>query len=88
MQTQQDTELVVRCYIVRALNLCSKGRTVRSSLSIKIDVGRTSINDRSDYIMNHTSPVFGKKFQFNASLPRSFLGVLLKLYLISTVLIT
>lgn len=71
MKIQRETEIIVRCYVVSAFKLRPKNQTGSSDPYIRIDLGKSIINDRSSYILNQTSPVFGKTYELNASLPRS-----------------
>uniref|UniRef100_A0A336LYI1 CSON008109 protein n=1 Tax=Culicoides sonorensis TaxID=179676 RepID=A0A336LYI1_CULSO len=66
----QEKEVIVRIYIVRGINLRSKDRTGSSDPYIRIDLGDQKIRDRSNYMTNQTSPIFGRRFQLNAILPK------------------
>lgn len=66
-----DLPVVVRVYVVQALNLRSRDIYGNSDAFIKLEFGSQVISDRSHYIPNQSSPVFGKRFQVTGVVPRN-----------------
>lgn len=65
--------IVVRVYVVRAMNLRSHDIFGYSDAFVKVELGEQIISDRAQYIPNQSSPVFGKRFQLSTVIPRSTL---------------
>lgn len=68
-----EVPIVVRAYIVEALNLRSRDVHGNSDAFIKLEFGGQVISDRAHYVPNQFSPVFGKRFQLSGVIPRNTL---------------
>lgn len=68
-----EQPVVIRVYVVRALNLRSRDVYGYSDAFIKVEFGSKEISDRSHYIPNQFSPVFGRRFQLAGVVPRETL---------------
>lgn len=62
--------VVVRIYVVEALNLRTRDFNGNSDAFVKVELGSQTISDRSHFVPNQFSPVFGKRFQLNGVIPR------------------
>ncbi|KAG5679282.1 hypothetical protein PVAND_008861 [Polypedilum vanderplanki] len=67
---QVEIPILIRVYIVQAINLRSYDVYSHSDAFIKIDFGNQSINDRAHYISNKYSPIFGRRYQVNGIIPK------------------
>lgn len=65
-----EKPIAVRVYIVQGRNLRSKDLFGYSDAYIRVKLGAQEISDRSNYIPNEFSPVFGKSFQLCGFLPQ------------------
>ncbi|KAL5291464.1 hypothetical protein ACFFRR_010702, partial [Megaselia abdita] len=63
-------QVVVRVYIVQGINLRSSDMFSPSDAYVKLQLGQMKISDRAHYCPNQTNPIFGKRFQFNAIIPK------------------
>lgn len=63
--------VVIRVYIVEALNLRSRDFYGNSDAFVKVELGSQTISDRSHFVPNQFSPVFGKRFQLNGVIPQN-----------------
>jgi hypothetical protein len=68
-----ETPVVVRVYVVQALNLRPKDIFSQSDAFIKVELGDLSISDRINQISNQTNPIFGRRFQLSSVVPRETL---------------
>ncbi|KAL7052520.1 hypothetical protein ACKWTF_004888 [Chironomus riparius] len=66
-----EIPIVVRVYIVQAINLRSQDVQSHSDAFIKIEYGGQALSDRAHYIPNQFSPIFGKRYQLNGVIPKS-----------------
>lgn len=62
----------MRVYVVKGINLRSLDPQLwgSSDAYIQINCGATSIKDRTNYIANQSSPLFGRRYEFTATLPK------------------
>lgn len=68
-----ELPVIVRVYVVKALNLRSRDIYGQSDAFIKVELGNQAISDRAHYIPNQSSPIFGKRFQLSAVIPKNTL---------------
>lgn len=68
-----ELPVIVRVYIVKAINLRSHDIYGQSDAFIKVELGDQVISDRAHYIPNQSNPIFGKRFQLSAVIPRNTL---------------
>lgn len=68
-----ELPIIVRVYVVKAINLRSQDIFGYSDSFIKVEIGEQIISDRAHYVPNQSSPVFGKRFQFSTVIPRNTL---------------
>lgn len=68
-----ELPVIVRVYVVKALNLRSRDIYGQSDAFIKLELGNQVISDRAHYIPNQSNPIFGKRFQLSAIIPRNTL---------------
>lgn len=68
-----ELPIVVRVYVVKAKNLRSQDIFGYSDAFLKLELGDQIISDRAHYIPNQANPVFGKRFQLSAVIPRNTL---------------
>eukprot|EP00040_Diaphanoeca_grandis_P011572 m.59384 g.59384 ORF g.59384 m.59384 type:complete len:2246 (-) comp22699_c2_seq1:263-7000(-) len=67
---QEPIDCVVRVYIVKARELVPKDINGRADPYVKIKMGKEWIvNDRKNYIPSNLNPVFGRHFEFEATIP-------------------
>lgn len=66
-----EVPIVVRVYVVKALNLRSQDAQSHSDAFIKIEYGGQALSDRAHYVPNQFSPIFGKRYQLNGIIPKS-----------------
>lgn len=57
-------------YVVQGINLRPRDRVESSDAYIRIECGSTKINDRLNYVPNQANPIFGKRYQVTAVLPK------------------
>ncbi|XP_058065852.1 fer-1-like protein 6 [Anopheles bellator] len=62
--------VVVVVYVVQALNLASRDVSSESDAYIVLTYGKRCVRDRSYYIPNQSSPVFGRRFELHGEFPR------------------
>ena len=60
IQPMHKEECVLRVYIVRGIDLQSKDSNGKSDPYIQIEVGKTKVDSRDNYIPNSTNPEFGR----------------------------
>lgn len=65
-----ELPIVVRVYIVQAMQLRSRDVYSESDAFIKIELAGQEISDRAQYVPNQANPVFGKRFQMSTVIPR------------------
>nr|XP_034175477.1 otoferlin-like [Osmia lignaria] len=66
--------LLVRLYVVKGINLQpSDPLTRKSDPYLCINLGKTFINDKKNYIANQLNPTFGRLFEIEATFPRDYL---------------
>lgn len=65
-----EQQVVLRVYIVQALNLRSRDICSESDAYIKLVFGNQVVSDHAHYIPNQFSPVFGKRFQLTGIIPQ------------------
>ncbi|XP_070501536.1 otoferlin [Chironomus tepperi] len=65
-----EIPIVVRVYIVKAVNLRSHDAQSHSDAFIKIEYGGQALSDRAHYVPNQFSPIFGKRYQLNGVIPK------------------
>lgn len=68
-----ELPIVVRVYVVQALQLRSRDVYSESDAFIKIELAGQEISDRAQYVPNQANPVFGKRFQMSTVIPRDTL---------------
>jgi otoferlin len=68
-----ELPVIVRVYVVKALNLRSRDIYGQSDAFIKLELGNQVISDRAHYIPNQSNPIFGKRFQLSTIIPRNTL---------------
>lgn len=68
-----EQPVIVRVYVVKAVNLRSRDVYGQSDAFIKVELGSQAISDRAHYIPNQSNPIFGKRFQLSAVIPRNTL---------------
>ncbi|KAH0549066.1 hypothetical protein KQX54_005671, partial [Cotesia glomerata] len=68
---QEPVKLIVRLYVIRAINLhpCDP-LTGKSDPYLIMKLGKNVISDQSNYIPNQLNPIFGKYFEMEAEFPR------------------
>ncbi|XP_064383023.1 myoferlin-like isoform X2 [Halichondria panicea] len=66
----EPIDVVVRVYIIRAIDLQPQDPGGKSDPYIKIKLGKNKINDKDSYIPNQLNPIFGKMFELPATLPK------------------
>lgn len=70
LPAKANVECLVRVYIIKGLNLMPKDTNGRSDPYIKIQLGKKTVaNDRKNYIPVNLNPIFGKCFEFEATVP-------------------
>uniref|UniRef100_A0A672TY73 Fer-1 like family member 6 n=1 Tax=Strigops habroptila TaxID=2489341 RepID=A0A672TY73_STRHB len=73
-----SVKVLIRVYIVAALNLSPADPDGKSDPYIVLRLGNTEIKDRENYIPKQLNPVFGRSFEFQATFPKdSLLTVLI-----------
>ncbi|XP_074941861.1 fer-1-like protein 6 [Phalacrocorax aristotelis] len=71
-------KVLIRVYIVAALNLSPADPDGKSDPYIVLRLGNTEIKDRENYIPKQLNPVFGRSFEIQATFPKdSLLTVLI-----------
>eukprot|EP01099_Mayorella_cantabrigiensis_P006888 TRINITY_DN5898_c0_g1_i1.p1 TRINITY_DN5898_c0_g1~~TRINITY_DN5898_c0_g1_i1.p1 ORF type:complete len:381 (+),score=89.62 TRINITY_DN5898_c0_g1_i1:342-1484(+) len=65
-----DTELIVRVYVVRGVELQAQDSNGKSDPYITIVCGDKKLKDRDNYIPANLNPTFGRAFQVNVTLPK------------------
>ncbi|RWS20047.1 otoferlin-like protein [Leptotrombidium deliense] len=79
ISSNEPTRIFVRCYLVRAFDVKPKDIGGKADLYPIIKVGKQRLNDRENYIPNQLNPIFGRCYEFQATLPfESVLTVSLK----------
>ncbi|XP_015125981.1 otoferlin [Diachasma alloeum] len=69
--SQAPVKLLVRLYVVKAINLHpSDPLTGKSDPYLRIKLGKSDINDKKNYIPNQLNPIFGKCFEIDAQFPK------------------
>lgn len=63
------TEVLVRVYVVNALNLVQKDRGSASDPYLVLSLGGNKISDRANHINDNPNPDFNRSFEFSAILP-------------------
>lgn len=66
-----EIPIVIRVYIIQAINLCSHDAQSHSDAFIKIEYGSQTLSDRAHYVPNQFSPIFGKRYQLNGVIPKN-----------------
>lgn len=66
-----EIPIVVRVYIIQAINLRLRDAQSHSDAFIKIEYGNQTLSDRAHYVPNQFSPIFGKRYQLNGIIPKS-----------------
>ncbi|XP_006028532.1 fer-1-like protein 6 [Alligator sinensis] len=71
-------KVLIRVYIVAALNLSPADPDGKSDPYIVLRLGKTEIKDRENYIPKQLNPIFGRSFEIQAIFPKdSLLSILI-----------
>lgn len=70
MDLISERTVLIQVYIVQGINLRPRDRLQSSDPYVQIECGATKIRDRRDFIANQCNPIFGKRFQLTAVLPK------------------
>jgi len=70
LPTNQSTDVLIRVYCVAAVGLAPLDFGGNCDPYLVVKCGKTSVNNKDDYIAKNLNPVFGKMFQMKAKLPR------------------
>lgn len=62
--------ILIRIYIVQAINLRSRDVYSHSDAFLKIEFGTQTLSDRAHYVPNQFSPIFGKRYQVTGMIPK------------------
>lgn len=65
-----EIPILLRIYIVEAVNLRTRDLYNYSDAFIKIQFGNQKISDRAHYVANQCNPIFGKRYQISGTIPK------------------
>ncbi|EDV23443.1 uncharacterized protein TRIADDRAFT_27805, partial [Trichoplax adhaerens] len=65
----KPTSVLVRIYIIKANNLHPTDINGKADPYLIVSLGKTKINDRENYISKNLSPIFGRAFHIEATIP-------------------
>ncbi|XP_068709292.1 myoferlin-like isoform X2 [Montipora foliosa] len=65
----QPVECIIRLYIIRALDLQPQDTSGLADPYLVVNLGKTKISEKDNYIPNNLNPIFGKMFELNATIP-------------------
>ncbi|XP_055841993.1 otoferlin [Episyrphus balteatus] len=66
----EQTKIIVRVYLVQGLQFRSHDTHSQADSYVKLQLGSNTISDRANYIPNQSNPIFGRRFQMEAVIPR------------------
>lgn len=65
-----EVPIMIRVYVIQAVNLRSQDIFGYSDAFIKIDYGNETLSDRANFVPNQCNPIFGRRFQMTGVIPR------------------
>ncbi|RWS11387.1 otoferlin-like protein [Dinothrombium tinctorium] len=69
ISNNEPVKIFVRCYIVRAFDVKPKDVGGKADLYPILKLGKHRISDRDNCIPNQLNPIFGRLYEFHATLP-------------------
>ncbi|XP_077991096.1 otoferlin-like isoform X2 [Glandiceps talaboti] len=64
------TNVLIRVYVVKALNLHPADLNGKADPYIAVQLGKQKMSDKENYVSKNLNPVFGKSFEFEALFPQ------------------
>ncbi|XP_066930260.1 otoferlin-like isoform X4 [Clytia hemisphaerica] len=69
LPSNEPVNVLIRCYIVRALDLHPTDINGKSDPYVVLTLGKQKMKDRDNYVSKQLNPIFGRVFDFEAIIP-------------------